>query len=153
MSGHLRRRGPRPPTHRGKRLTGPALPIVFFDGECNLCNGFVDYVIRHDPAGRHRFSPLQGETAREYAGELDIEDLSTVVLADEDGLYTQSDAVLRILVRLGGLQAFLGRAGRLCPRGVRDLVYRYVARHRYGWFGRRESCRVPTAEERARFLP
>ena len=133
------------------RLVNQA-PVVFFDGECNLCNGFVDFVIRRDTKGRFRFSPLQGEAARLYSGQFDVADLSTVGLVDDDGVHTHSNAVLRVLVGLGGGYRLLGLLAFVVPRSLRDYVYRFVARHRYGWFGKRDSCRIPTAEEQTRFL-
>jgi CTP:molybdopterin cytidylyltransferase MocA/predicted DCC family thiol-disulfide oxidoreductase YuxK len=126
--------------------------IIFFDGYCGLCNRFVDFALRHDRDRRLRFSPLQGATAAELLQGINAADPATIVFLDEDGSVERSSAVLRIMGQLGGpwtLATFL----LLIPRPVRDAVYDWVARHRFRWFGRKDSCRVPTPEERAFFLP
>jgi predicted DCC family thiol-disulfide oxidoreductase YuxK len=140
-------------------------PIVFFDGVCGLCNGFVDFTMARDPAARFRFATLQGETAaallREQAlaagpdsGAADSQQnpLRSVLLWENGILYRRSDAALRVIARLGGIWR-LAAPLRLIPRFVRDLVYDFIARNRYSWFGKRDACRMPTPAERERFLP
>jgi predicted DCC family thiol-disulfide oxidoreductase YuxK len=127
-------------------------PIVFFDGLCGLCNRSVDLLLRWDGKGVLRFAPLQGETARAMLPAEQTRDLDSLVLVDAAGMHRRSDAALRALEHLGG--GWRGVALlRALPRGLRDALYGLVARHRYRWFGRRESCRLPTAAERDRFLP
>jgi predicted DCC family thiol-disulfide oxidoreductase YuxK len=127
-------------------------PIVFFDGVCGLCNRFVDLLLRADRRGVLRFAPLQGETARRMLPPLEGEPSAwTVVFLDERGVQVRSDAVLAIAARLGGAMGLLAWL-RVVPRGLRDRTYRFVARHRYRWFGQREGCRVPSAADRERFL-
>ncbi|MBL7647361.1 MAG: DUF393 domain-containing protein [Candidatus Hydrogenedentes bacterium] len=128
-------------------------PIIFFDGVCGLCNRFVDLMLRVDSRQVFLFAPIQGETARALLPPIgeDPEQWSMVYL-DERGMHDQSDASLEICRRLGGLWSVLGWL-RLIPRLVRDPVYRAIARNRYSLFGKRDTCRVPGAEERARFLP
>ena len=118
-----------------------------------MCNRFVDLVLRADRRDVFRFAPLQGETARVLLPPLagDPREWSMVYL-DERGVHEQSDASLEVYRRLGGGWRLLGLL-RLVPRVVRNPVYRFVARNRYRWFGRRDSCRVPSSEEKARFLP
>jgi len=128
-------------------------PVIFFDGVCGLCNRFIDFVIRHDQAGVFSFAPLQGETARQRLPEADVRDLTTVVLCDEQGIFRKSTAAARILIQLGGAWRVLGTALRLVPRPLRDAGYSVVARYRYAIFGKKDSCRMPTPAERARFLP
>jgi len=129
-------------------------PTLFFDGVCNLCNASVDWVIRHDTRHLFRFASLQGSTAHdvvpEYANEAG---LSTVVLVDPSGRYIRSSAALRILKHFGGFYGFLGSLLLLIPRPIRDWGYRVIAKNRYRWFGEKDSCRLPTSEERALFLP
>ena len=138
-------------------MTDSASAIVLFDGVCNLCNGFVQFVIQHDPAGRFRFAALQSAAGQAVlkAHGLDAATLAAEpdsVLLELDGrLYSHSNAVLRIARELGGPWRLL-LAGYVLPRAWRDAVYRFVARHRYRWFGRQESCWLPTPELRARFL-
>jgi predicted DCC family thiol-disulfide oxidoreductase YuxK len=128
-------------------------PILFFDGVCGLCNRFVDRVLRADRSGVLRFAPLQGETAARVLPPLgDDPESWSLVFLDEQGLHRRSDAALRLCRRLGGWWRWLGVL-RFVPRAVRVGVFRWIARHRYRWFGQRESCRVPSETERARFLP
>lgn len=128
-------------------------PLVLFDGVCNLCNASVLYVIDRDPAARFRFAPLQGETARALlGGDAPVDaDPSSIVLLEDGRRHDRSTAALRIARRLRGPVALLW-AAMLVPRPIRDAVYGWVARNRYRWFGRTESCRIPTPELRSRFL-
>ena len=138
-------------------MSDSAPDVILFDGVCNLCNGFVQFVIRQDPAGRFRFAALQSAAGQAVlkAHGLDAATLAAEpdsVLLELDGqLYSHSDAVLRIARALGGPWRLL-LAGYVLPRAWRDAAYRFVARHRYRWFGRQESCWLPTAELQARFL-
>lgn len=127
-------------------------PIVFFDGECVMCNTFLDWMMAIDQPMTLKVAPLQGETARQYLPPLtaDPEDWSIYFL-DDTGLYSQSDAVIRIAQRLGGFWAVAAAAG-VFPKFMRDGIYRAIAANRYRMFGKRE-CRLPNAEDLARFLP
>jgi len=131
---------------------------ILFDGVCNLCNGFVQFVIRHDAAGRFRFAALQSEAAQallaahgQALAPAELADPTSVMLVADGRVYTHSAAVLRIAARLDGPWRVLA-LGRALPRPWRDAAYRFVARHRYRWFGRQESCMLPTPELRGRFL-
>ena len=126
--------------------------ILFFDGVCNLCNRAVDWVIRHDDAGVVKFSPLGSEAAKARGlGEAPAGGWSSVIYWDGCRLHERSSAILRMVWDLGGgWRAVWALA--LVPRVVRDAVYGWVAVRRYAWFGKRSTCRVPTAEERSRFL-
>ncbi len=130
-----------------------AHPVIFFDGVCGLCNRFVDFVLRRDPTGLFQFSPLQGETAAEWLAQGDVADLKTVVLVDGNRAFRKSAAVIRVLRRLGGFWGVAGAILWLVPRPLRDLGYSWIASNRYAIFGKKETCRLPTAEERSRFLP
>ncbi len=129
-------------------------PVLLFDGVCNLCNGWVNYVIDHDPESHIRFAPLQsraGEKLLEAHG-LDSEKPDSVVLLDRDNrVYERSDAVLRVAAYLKGLPRLL-RMGVMVPRTLRNLIYDLVARNRYRWFGRRDQCRMPDPGLKDRFL-
>ena len=128
-------------------------PIVYYDGLCGLCDGFVRFIVARDRGARYRFAPLQGETARARLGDdLPLDRLRTVVLDEGSELRTKSDAALAILAGLGRGWPLLGVL-RIIPRPLRDLVYDFVARHRFRWFGKRDACRIPGPEERDRFLP
>ena len=128
-------------------------PVVFFDGVCGLCNGFVDFTLARDQVGRFRFAALQGETFRGAdLGETRPAELTSIVLWENHHAYIKSDAVLKILEGLGGGWALLTLL-RLVPASGRDFVYDLVAENRYRWFGRRDTCRLPSPEEQRRFLP
>lgn len=127
-------------------------PVVFFDGVCNLCNGSVNFLIDHDPQKRLRFAPLQGRTFQELrSARPGLAGLGTIVLHDEEGLHFKSTAVLRVARALGGVWRLTG-VFFVVPRFLRDIVYDFIARHRYRWFGKADFCRIPTPELRSRFL-
>ena len=134
-----------------------AHPIVFYDGVCGLCDRSVQFILRHDAAGRFRFAALQSEFARQILGRhgRDARDLDTMYVAFAAGapheqLLARSDAVLAVLDGLGWHR----RAGvaRALPRALRDRIYAFVIRNRYRWFGRYEQCVLPPPEVRERFV-
>ena len=130
--------------------------VLYFDGVCNLCNRFVDFMIRHDRARRFRYASQQGES---FAALLErhpaLRTVDTLVLVVRQGtretVYKKSSAAL---TAMSGLPALWPMAGLLkaVPVPLRDFVYDWVARHRYAFFGKRESCRVASPQERALFL-
>lgn len=127
--------------------------ILLFDGVCNLCNGFVNFVIDNDPEGYFQLGALQSEAARPYldAFEQDLQGLDTVVLIENGKLYTRSSAALRVLRRLAmPWPLFYGFI--VVPKFIRDRIYDVVASQRYQWFGQRDSCRRPTPELQQHFL-
>lgn len=126
---------------------------MLFDGDCNLCHGAVQFVLRRDPRGRFRFASLQSAAGRQAllaAGAPAVLPDSIVLLAD-GGVAVKSTAALRIARRLRWPWPLLAVAF-VVPRPLRDLVYDWIARHRYRWFGKRAQCLVPTPALRARFL-
>ena len=131
----------------------PATPlIVLFDGTCGLCDSAVSFILRHDSAKRFRFSPQQSQTALGLMARhaLDPGKIDSIVLIDGDRAFTRSSAVLRIATELPEPWPLAGALVFL-PVSWRDAAYDFVSRHRKKWFKPRE-CRVPTAEERDRFL-
>lgn len=128
-------------------------PVLLFDGECNLCNRFVQKVIRMDPTALFRFASLQSEAGKRLTSKAKVSGPlpDSVVLVDAEGTYFFSEAALRVYWHLGRFRPLLGIAF-LIPRGIRDAVYRVIAKNRYKWFGRRDSCMVPTPELKDRFL-
>ncbi|MEM7052563.1 MAG: DCC1-like thiol-disulfide oxidoreductase family protein [Acidobacteriota bacterium] len=129
-------------------------PLILFDGHCHLCDGTVDRLLSLDRRRRLTFAPLQGSTADDLRQRGLLPDGVDSVILVEDGerVSTYSDAVLGALVGLGGLWRG-ATLFRLLPRFLRDPLYRWVARNRYRWFGRRDTCRLPSPQERERFLP
>lgn len=133
--------------------TGPN-PIVFFDGVCNFCNYWAMFAIKRDRKKKLRFSPLQGETAKQLLAKYNFNttSLSSVVLIDKDRLWTQSSAALRICRYLnGGWKLCYGFI--IIPKFIRDFFYNIIARNRYKWWGKTEECMVPSADIKERFLP
>ena len=127
--------------------------LILFDGVCNLCNGFVQFVIARDKHGYFKFTSLQSEAARLYLQKCGIpaNALASVVLYEDGKCYTQSTAALRVLKKLsGGWPAMFGLI--IVPKFIRDLVYNFIANNRYRWFGKQESCWLPTPELKSRFL-
>lgn len=128
-------------------------PIVFFDGECVMCNGFVDILLKVDPLGTILIAPLQGQTARQYLPPLPADrEAWSIYYRDDTDLYDQSDAFIQVCKRLGGVWSFF-TVIHWMPRPIRDRIYRFIARNRYRLFGRRATCRMPNKAEQARFLP
>ncbi|WP_256393796.1 thiol-disulfide oxidoreductase DCC family protein [Natronoarchaeum rubrum] len=128
-------------------------PIILFDGVCNLCSGFVQFVVPRDPEGRFRFASLQSDVGKELLAEhgLPTDELESIVLIEGDESYVKSAAVIRIATLLGGVYALL-RPFQFLPRFVRDRVYDFVADHRYEWFGKKDRCMVPDGDVQARFI-
>ena len=127
-------------------------PTLFFDGVCGLCNEAVDFLIARDPAGVLRFAPLQGETAKASLPARDTDELNYLVLLDGAGRSIRTAAVVRALSHLGGVWRAAAWALWLVPAPLRNAGYHLVTRVRYRVWGKKESCRMPTPEERGRFL-
>jgi predicted DCC family thiol-disulfide oxidoreductase YuxK len=127
--------------------------LILFDGVCNLCNGFVDFVIRRDPNKQFRFGTLQSEIGQATLKKhgMGTTDFDTVLLVEGDKVWTKSSAALRVLRQLSGAWP-LTYAFMLVPRIIRDAVYSLIGNNRYRIFGKSSSCRVPTAEEMDRFV-
>lgn len=127
--------------------------VILFDGVCNLCNGFVQFVVARDPQARFRFAALQSTAAvallREASVTAPLPD--SMVLVEDGRVYMRSTAALRVArgLRFPWPVAYLLV---IVPRVIRDRVYDFIAAHRYRWFGRRESCMVPTPDLARRFL-
>lgn len=127
--------------------------IVLFDGVCNLCNASVQFIITHDPQEYFKFAALQSAAATKLLQNhsTPVGTLESVILIEDGKVYVESAAALRIARRLRGLWPLLF-AFIIVPRPIRDGIYRFIARNRYRWFGKQESCMMPTKALRARFL-
>jgi predicted DCC family thiol-disulfide oxidoreductase YuxK len=131
--------------------------IIFFDGICGLCSRMIEFVLREDQERRFLYSPLQGETFRNLKRNRPetLKTDSIFVLRrgpETEMLLQKSDALIYIADNLPRYR-WLAAIGRILPAPIRDAAYRIIAATRYGIWGKRDSCRIPTPEERARFLP
>jgi predicted DCC family thiol-disulfide oxidoreductase YuxK len=127
--------------------------ILLFDGHCSLCNGAVDFVLKRDPKKKLLLASIQGPAGKGVLKKYDLPPsyLDTLVLVEQGKVYLGSTAALRVARLLGGgWPLFYGLI--IIPKGVRDRIYQWISEHRYRWFGRRETCRIPTASESAHFL-
>lgn len=153
IRGHLMRnlkgflQMPFPPklSRSGKNVVNKG-PILLFDGVCNLCDSLVQFVIRHDPKAKFSFLSLQSEEGKTLLTQfhLSTDDMDTFVMIEGDRYFDRSTAGLRTLWGLGGrwrlFYIFI-----VVPRPIRDCVYTFIARRRYRWFGKKETCMIPTS--------
>ena len=134
-------------------------PIILYDGVCGLCNRLVQFLLKHDRAGRLRFASLQSDFAAQVLGRhgIDPKDLDTVhVIVNHDQpderVLQRSDAILRAGRELGGFWGASSSIARVVPRPLRDVVYKLVATNRYRMFGKFDTCMLPDPSQRSRFL-
>jgi predicted DCC family thiol-disulfide oxidoreductase YuxK len=127
--------------------------IILFDGVCNLCNSSVDFILKRDKKKKFLFGSLQGNAGQALLKKhhLPAGQLHSFVLIEGDKVYTQSTAALRVIKHLErGWQFLYGLI--IIPKFLRDGIYKWVSRNRYKWFGKKETCRLPTPQEKAQFL-
>lgn len=136
----------------------PNLPknkkIILFDGVCNLCNNAINFIIEHDKKDVFRFASLQSDLGKQLVSErgIDPEVLDTIYLIEPRVVYYEkSTAALKIAEDLSGGYSFM-KLFIYLPKFIRDGVYNLVASNRYSWFGKKESCMIPTPELKAKFL-
>ena len=133
-------------------MTDPATYIVLFDGVCNYCNAMVNFAIRNDKKSILKFAPLQSETGRLLRTKYQIPEQTDSIIFIENGVaYTYSDAAIRIARYLSWpAKALYGVI--ILPKFIRQPFYKWIAKNRYKWFGKKEECMVPTNEIKSRFL-
>jgi len=131
----------------------PWQSLVLFDGVCHFCNNAVNFTIGRDPKKKFVFAPLQSTLAKDILKQLneDSTAIDTIILIRNKKVYKRSRASLEIAKQLNGLWP-LCYAAIIIPGFIRDLVYNFIAKNRYKWFGQLDTCRVPTPEMRERFL-
>ena len=129
------------------------MPVILFDGVCNLCNGAVQFIIKRDSKNRFHFAALQSTYGQHQLQKLDIPTtaLHSIILVDGDKFYQRSNAVLEICKHLRGLWPTL-YIFKIVPAFLRDGIYNFIANNRYRWFGRQDQCMIPTPALKARFL-
>lgn len=127
--------------------------IILFDGVCNLCNGAINFIIKHDPKAIFSFASLQGETGQNLLAKhkIDPNKIDSIILIESQRVSVKSTAALRIAKSLNrGYPLLYGFI--IIPVFIRNGVYDYIARNRYKWFGKKDSCMIPTPELKSRFL-
>jgi predicted DCC family thiol-disulfide oxidoreductase YuxK len=127
--------------------------ILLFDGHCSLCNAAVDFVLKRDTRKKLLLASIQGPAGQAILKKYQLPSsyLDTLVVVEQGKVYLGSTAALRVARLLGGgWPLFYGLI--ILPKGIRDRVYQWISEHRYQWFGRRDTCRMPTASERTHFL-
>ena len=139
--------------HRGLKDVASSPPTILFDGVCNLCAWAVRFILERDPRNALRFASLQSDTGQRLLAEhgLQAVTMDSFVLIENGVAFTESTAALRVSRHLHRAWP-LCYAGIILPRVLRDPIYRFIARNRYRWFGKQDSCMMPTPELRARFL-
>ena len=127
--------------------------IILFDGVCNLCNSSVNFIIDHDKKNVFRFASLQSDAGQTLLKKfnLNVKEFNSIILVENDKFYERSSAVMKIVKKFPGLWKFL-YLFIIIPAPVRDFVYDIIADNRYKWFGKKDSCRVPTPELKEKFL-
>ncbi len=126
--------------------------VIFFDGVCNLCNASVQFAIEHDKKDVFRFTALQGDYAKNILTKFNLnpENMNSIILMEDDKLYNKSSAALRIAKRLNGIFPIL-YVFIVVPKFIRDWFYDIIAKNRYKWWGKQESCWVPSPELKSKF--
>lgn len=127
--------------------------IVLFDGVCNLCNHSIQFMIKRDPKGYFKFSSLQSEIGQQLLQKygLPSENMDTIVLIENENVYTYSTAPLRIARKLTFLWPLL-YCFIIVPPFIRNPIYLWISRNRYKWFGKKDSCMLPRPDIQQRFL-
>lgn len=128
--------------------------IILFDGVCNFCNASVRFIMKRDEKDVFRFASLESELGQKLTSErgINTSEIDSIILIDPgNAYYIKSTAALEISKALSGLYPALSLF-LILPEGFRNVIYDYVARNRYKWFGKSETCPMPTSEEQSKFL-
>ncbi|MGB6153239.1 MAG: DCC1-like thiol-disulfide oxidoreductase family protein [Pricia sp.] len=128
--------------------------IILFDGVCNLCNGAIQFMIKHDKEDVFRYAPLQSDIGKKLVDErnIDTDKVDSIILIEPGvAFYDKSDAALEIGKHLKGYRT-ISAILMLIPSSIRNIVYDFIARNRYKWYGKKEHCMIPTPELKAKFL-
>lgn len=126
--------------------------VLLFDGECHFCDKSVQFILKRDVKRHFKFASLQSKTGQDLREKFHVPvNIDSLLLIENRRFYTKSSAALQVCKHLTGAWKLL-YIGILIPKPIRDVVYNSVANHRYTWFGTKESCRLPTPDERKQFL-
>ncbi len=128
--------------------------IILFDGVCNLCDASVQFIIKRDKSDIFRFAALQSDIGEKLTSErgIDTAQVDSIILIETGvAYYTKSDAALEIGTQLKGYRT-ISKILKLIPSSLRNIVYDFIAKNRYGWYGKKDACMIPTPELKAKFL-
>lgn len=127
--------------------------VIIFDGVCNLCNGFIQFIIKNDKKNKFKFCSLQSEQGQNIIKQnsKDLKNIDSVLLFTNNQIYNKSTAVLKIAKTLGFPYNII-KITSVIPVKLRDRIYDFIAKNRYRWFGKKTSCWIPTSELKEKFL-
>ena len=126
--------------------------LILFDGVCNLCNSVVQFVIRHDPKGIFKFASLQSETGKRITSSFNIPPgTDSFILVENHKVFTRSTAAIKVTGKLKGIIKLL-YGFIIVPPFIRDRLYDVIARNRYKWFGKKDTCMIPGPAIESRFI-
>lgn len=127
--------------------------IILFDGVCNFCNSSVNKIIRHDKKNRFKFAPLQSEIGKKLLAKhsIDSAKIDSIILIENNDAFIKSTAILKISKHLGALYP-LAYGFFIIPEFIRNIIYDFIARNRYKWWGKKDSCMIPTMEVKNKFI-
>ncbi len=128
--------------------------LILFDGVCNLCNSAIQYIIKKDKNNIYVFAALQSTVGEKFIQERNIntQDIDSIILVDPDvAYYIKSSAALHIAYEFGKSWKFL-KIFEFIPSKIRDLIYDFVAKNRYKWYGKKDACMIPTPELKSKFI-
>ncbi len=134
-------------------MMGKQNDVILFDGVCNLCNDAITFIIKRDRKNHYRFAALQSDIGALYLKKHSInpDEIDSIVLIRGEYAYTEASAALRIAQKMSGLWP-LFYVFIIIPKFISNAIYEYIARNRYKWFGKKESCMIPTPALRDKFL-
>ena len=127
--------------------------IILFDGVCNFCNSSVNKIIKHDKKNKFKFAALQSETGKKLLEKhsIDSTKIDSIILIENDTAFIKSTAILKISKQMSGLYP-LAYGFIIIPTFIRNSVYDFIAKNRYKWFGKKDSCMIPTEEVKSKFI-
>lgn len=127
--------------------------IILFDGVCNFCNSSVNKIIKHDKKNRFKFTALQSDVGKKILEKhsIDPSKIDSIILIENDVAYIKSTAILKISKHLNGIYS-LAYGFIIIPTFLRNFVYDFIAKNRYKWWGKKDSCMIPTAEVKSKFI-
>lgn len=125
--------------------------LILFDGVCNFCNSSINFILKNDTNNRFKFASIQSDTGKLYIEKYQLQELDSIIVITHNKALIKSDAFLHILSKLGRIYS-VSKIFKLVPLKIRNAVYDFIAQNRYKWFGKSNTCRIPTSEERSKFI-